>query len=334
MKLRKLGNSDIKVTPIAFGAWVIGGWMWGGTGEQTAIKAVQAAVDLGMTTIDTAPVYGLGRSEELIGKALTGVPRDSYQILTKYGLNWESGDGTFYFDSEDNDGNPLEIYKWASKKRVKKECEDSLRRLKTDYIDLLQIHWPDPATPVSETMEAVSELIEEGKVRAAGVCNYNVDQVEEALKTISLASNQVPYSMINRGIEKDVMPQAIENGMHILPYSPLQRGLLSGKIKPGHTFSGYDTRKGSKFFTDENIKRVNALLEKIKPIAETHNATLAQLVLNWTSNQKGIGCVLSGARNAEQVKDNVKAMDFSLSGDELNVITHYAGMFSLTSSSA
>lgn len=329
MELRKLGSSDIKVTPIAFGAWVIGGWMWGGTEEQTAIEAVRTAYNLGMTTIDTAPVYGLGKSEELIGKALEGVPRDSYQILTKYGLNWESNDGEFYFDSEDNNRNPVKIYKWASKKRVKKECEDSLSRLNTDYIDLLQIHWADPTTPISETMEAVAELIEEGKVRAAGVCNYSVSQVEEALQTIPLASNQVPYSLIKRDIEKDVIPQAIKNGMQILPYSPLQRGLLTGKIKPGHSFIGYDTRKGDKFFSDENIKRVNELLDKIRPIAETHNATLAQLILNWTANQKGIGCVLSGARNAEQVKDNVKAMDFTLSQDELNIITQYADTFSL-----
>lgn len=329
MKLKRLGNSEIQVTPIAFGAWAIGGWMWGGAEEKAAVNAVRTAFDLGITTIDTAAVYGFGRSEKLIGKALKGIDREKYQILTKYGLNWESHDGEYHFDSEDNDGNPVKIYKWSSKERVKKECEDSLRRLNTDYIDLYQIHWPDSTTPISETMEAVAELIEEGKVRAAGVCNYNVSQVEEALKTIELASNQVPYSMINRDNEKDVIPQAIEKGMHILPYSPLQRGLLTGKIKPGHKFTGYDTRKENRFFENENIKRANNLLAKMKPIAEKYDATYAQLVINWTVSQPGMGCVLVGARNEQQVKDNVQAMSFTLTDEEVAQITKFADDFSL-----
>ncbi|MEX0904929.1 MAG: aldo/keto reductase [Balneolaceae bacterium] len=332
MELRTLGNSDIRVTPIAFGAWAIGGWMWGGAEEKAAIKAVQTAFDLGITSVDTAPVYGMGRSETLVGKALNGIPRDQYQILTKYGMNWESDDGHFAFNSEDNDGNPTKIYRWAAAERVKKECEDSLRRLNTDYIDLYQIHWPDPTTPIAETMGAVAELIKEGKVRAAGVCNYSVSQVEEALETVSLASNQVPYSMLKRDIEQDVVPQAVEKGMHILPYSPLQRGLLTGKIKPGHTFTGYDTRKDSAFFEDENIRRANNLLGKIRPIAEKYDATLAQLVINWTAHQKGIGCVLVGARNEQQVKDNAQAMNFTLTKEELEQITSYADEFSLAPS--
>ncbi len=178
-------------------------------------------------------------------------------------------------------------------------------------------------------MEAVAELMQEGKIRAAGVCNYSAGQVEEALKTVQLASNQVPYSMINRKIEEDVIPQAVKAGMQILPYSPLQRGLLTGKIKPGHQFTGYDTRKNNSYFSDENIKRANDLLDKIKPVAETHNATLAQLVLNWTANQEGIGCVLSGARNARQVKDNVGAMSFTLTDEETDLITQYSESFSL-----
>jgi len=302
--------------------------MWGGADEQDAIKAVRTAVDLGMTTIDTAAVYGYGDSERLIGKALEEVPRDRYQILTKYGLNWETDDGVFHFESEDDEGNPRNIYRWASKERVRQECEDSLRRLNTDYIDLYQIHWPDPVTPISETMEAIAELIEEGKVRAAGVCNYSTDQVEEALNTVPLASNQVPYSMIRRDIEQDVIPQAVENGMHILPYSPLQRGLLTGKFKPGHTFSGYDTRETSRYFTDENIRRVNSLLAKLQPIADKYEATLAQLVINWTAHQEGIGCVLVGARNEMQVKDNIGALEFELTQEELNRITRYSDEFS------
>lgn len=329
MVLRKLGNSDVMVTPMAFGAWAIGGWMWGGAEENEAIEAIKAAVTAGITTIDTAPVYGFGRSEELVGKAMKGIARDTYQILTKFGMNWQSQEGEYFFDTVDNDGKPFKMYKWASKQKIMQECEDSLRRLKTDYIDLYQIHWPDNTTPISETFEAVQRLIEQGKVRAAGVCNYNVQQVEEALKTISLASNQVPYSMINREVEMTVIPQAIEHKMGIIAYSPLQRGLLTGKIKPGHKFSEGDTREGNRFYTDENIERTNRLLEKIAPIAEKHDATLAQLVINWTIHRPGIACVLVGARNAEQVNDNAQCMSISLTEKEINEITTAVDEFSL-----
>jgi aryl-alcohol dehydrogenase-like predicted oxidoreductase len=329
MELRKLGNSDVKVTAMAFGAWAIGGWMWGGTEEKEAINAILAAYDGGITTIDTAPVYGFGKSEELVGRAMQGKPRDSYQILTKFGMNWMSQEGESFFDSVDNDGKPFRMYKWSSRKKIMQECEDSLRRLKTDYIDLYQIHWPDNTTPISETFEAVQRLIEQGKVRAAGVCNYNVQQVEEALETIDLVSNQVPYSLVNRDIEKNVLPQAIERGLSIIPYSPLQRGLLTGKIKPGHQFSEGDTREGNRFYTNENIRRTNALLEEIKPIAEQHNASLAQVIINWTINRPGIGCVLVGARNEQQVRSNIGALDFLLTKEEMRRITTLADQFSL-----
>ncbi|RYZ29877.1 MAG: aldo/keto reductase [Chitinophagaceae bacterium] len=329
MELRTLGKSDVKVTPMAFGAWAIGGWMWGGAEEKAAIAAIRAAYNSGITTIDTAPVYGFGKSEELVGRAMEGTQRDKYQILTKFGMNWMNEEGEYFFDSTDNEGKPFKMYKLASKEKVMQECEDCLRRLKTDYIDLFQIHWPDNSTPISETFEAVQRLIEQGKVRAAGVCNYTIDQVDEALQTIQLASNQVPYSLINRGIEKAVLPQAINKGMSVIPYSPLQRGLLTGKIKPGHQFSEGDTREGNRFYTDENIRRTNELLQEIKPIAESHNATLAQVIINWTINQPGIGTVLIGARNEQQVKDNVGALSFSLSSEELSRITEASDKFSL-----
>ena len=329
MELRTLGKSDVKVTPMAFGAWAIGGWMWGGAEETEAINAIRAAYEAGITTIDTAPVYGFGKSEELVGRAMEGIQRDKYQILTKFGMNWENEEGEYFFDSTDNDGKPFKMYKLASREKVMKECEDCLRRLKTDYIDLFQIHWPDNTTPVSETFEAVLRLIEQGKIRAAGVCNYSVDLVNEALKTIQLASNQVPYSLINRGIEKNVLLQAIDKGMSIIPYSPLQRGLLTGKIKPGHKFGEGDTREGNRFYTDENIRRTNVLLEGIRPIAEGYGATLAQVIINWTINQPGIGTVLVGARNEQQVKDNVGALNFTLGTDDLRRITEMADKFSL-----
>ena len=327
MELRRLGTSEVMVTPLAFGAWAIGGWMWGGAEEGQALQAIRTAYEIGITTIDTAPAYGFGRSEELIGKALNGVPRSKYQLLTKFGLNWLTGEGEYFFDSVDNDGKPFKMYKWASRDRVIKECEDSLRRLGTDYIDLLQIHWPDATTPISETFEAVQRLMEQGKVRAAGVCNYNENQVEEALKTVPLASNQVPYSLVHRDIEKEVVPQAIEKAFGIVAYSPLQRGLLTGKIKPGHRFGEGDTREGNRFYTDESIKTVNGLLESIRPIAHKHEATLAQILINWTLHRPGVACVLVGARNAEQVRDNAKALNFSLSQEELRTITDVADQY-------
>jgi len=329
MQLKQLGNSTVHVTPIAFGAWAIGGWMWGGAEEKDAIRAIRASFDAGITTIDTAPVYGFGKSEELVGRAMEGISRDKYQILTKYGLSWDTTEGEFHFDSTDNSGKPVRIYKFARRSRVLKECEDSLRRLKVDYIDLLQIHWPDSTTPIAETMEAVATLIEQGKVRAAGVCNYSVAQVEEALKTIGIVSNQVPYSLINRGIEKDVVPQALNKGMSIIPYSPLQRGLLTGKIKPDHNFNAGDTRKGNKFYTAKNIEQANRLLEEIRPIAEAHGATLSQLIINWTTRQPAMDCVLVGARDEKQVMDNIKALSFNLADGELKRIDESAAKFML-----
>lgn len=327
MEQRQLGKSDVMVTPMAFGAWAIGGWMWGGAEANAAIRAIKAAFNSGITTIDTAPVYGFGRSEELVGKAMEGISRDKYQILTKFGMNWQTEQGEFYFNSKDNDGKPFRMFKWASKEKVFQECEDSLKRLKTDYIDLYQIHWPDNTTPISETFEAVQRLIEQGKVRAAGVCNYNVDQVEEASETLQLASNQVPYSMIFRDIEKNVVPQAIEKEMGIIPYSPLQRGLLTGKIKPGHKFNEGDTREGNRFYTHENIRRANSLLAEIRPIADRHNATLAQIVINWTINRPGVACVLVGARDENQVADNTGAMSFKLTQEEMDKITRASDNF-------
>jgi aryl-alcohol dehydrogenase-like predicted oxidoreductase len=329
MEKRRLGKSDLYVSPMAFGAWAIGGWMWGGTETTEAMAAIRAAYDEGITTIDTAPVYGFGRSEELVGKAMEGIPRDQYQVLTKFGMNWTTEEGEYFFDSTDNDGKPFRMFKWSSRKKIIMECEDSLRRLRTDYIDLYQIHWPDQTTTIYETFEAVEQLIKQGKIRAAGVCNYSVEQVEEALDTMQIASNQVPYSLVNRGIEKNVIPQGIKKGLGIIPYSPLQRGLLTGKIKPGYKFGEGDTREGNRFYTDENIRRANRLLEEIRPVAEKHDATLSQVIINWTAHRPGIACVLVGARNTRQVKDNAGALRFSLSKESLDLITRAADRFTL-----
>lgn len=321
MQYRKLGNSGPDISVITFGAWAAGGWMWGGNEPEDAIEAIRASYDLGVTSIDTAPAYGQGLSEEIVGRAIRGIPRDKVQILTKYGLRWDLAKGEFHFKSHDNQGRDIDMYKYAARESIIKECEDSLRRLGTDYIDLYQIHWPDNTTPIEETMSAVADLINQGKVRYAGVCNYNVQQLEEARKYVNLVSNQIPYSMVNRGIEKEVVPYCIENGLGILAYSPIQRGLLTGKLKPGHHFADGDHRSALYYFTDENIRRTNAFLEKLRPLAEKKNASLTQLVLKWTISQPGITIALAGARNAEQAIQNASAASIELSAEEVYMIS-------------
>ncbi len=272
-----------------------------------------------MTTIDTAAVYGFGLSEELVGKAIKG-KRAGVQILTKFGLTWNEKKGEFYFASKDNAGKDVSIYRYSSKEKVISDCDQSLKRLGTDHIDLYQIHWADPTTPVSETMEALEILIKKGKIRAGAVCNYSLDLMTEAEKTFTLASNQMPYSMVNRGIEKDIVPHCIEKNIGILAYSPLQRGLLTGKIKQGHKFNDGDSRPTTIYYKEPNISRILQFTDNLKEIADELKVSLSQLVLNWTIQQPGITCALAGARNSTQVLDNVKAVDFRLTNEEISRI--------------
>lgn len=317
MEYRKLGETDLAVSVITFGAWAIGGWMWGGADRQDAVKAIRAAYDEGVTSIDTAPIYGMGVSEEIVAEAIAGIPRNKVQILTKFGMRWDVTQGDFVMHAKDNYGKEIDVYKLASKESVIYEVEQSLKRLRTDYIDLLQLHWPDVTTPISETMEALDSLVKQGKVRAAGVCNYNTAQMKEAAQSISLAADQVSYSMINRDIEKELVPYCMENRKSIIAYSPLQRGLLTGKIRPGHQFNEGDTREGNRFYTDENIVRTNKFLDEIRPLAEAKSATLGQLVLRWTIDQPGITIALAGARNEEQAVQNARAVHVKLSHEEI-----------------
>jgi aryl-alcohol dehydrogenase-like predicted oxidoreductase len=329
MKYRKLANTDLQLSEVTFGAWAAGGWMWGGTERGDAIEAIQSSFESGVTSIDTAPIYGQGESEEIVGQAIKDLPRDQIQILTKYGMRWDLKKGTFGFNSKDNAGNDIEIYKYAGKDSIIKECEDSLKRLGTDYIDLYQIHWPDLTTEISETMEAVSRLIEQGKVRYAGVCNYDAAQMAEAEKYLTLVSNQVPYSMVKRDIESNLVPYCLEHAKSILAYSPMERGLLTGKMKPGHQFAAGDHRQSLPFFKEENLKRTNNFLDQVKYIAEEKQLTLGQLVILWTLQQPGITITLVGARNKEQALQNAKAIDQELSSDEVNVITGYLNKLEL-----
>lgn len=320
MEYRKLGNSDVKVSAIAFGAWAIGGWMWGGTDREDALDAIWASYDYGVTTIDTAPIYGQGLSEEIVGQAIHSLSRDKVQILTKFGMRWNDTKGTFAFSSSDNAGNLIDIYKYAGKKSVSKECEDSLRRLGTDYIDLYQIHWPDNSTPVAETMEALADLYKQGKIRAAGVSNYSVSLMKEAEKSIPLVSNQVPYSMVERAIEEELVPYCINHNKAILAYSPLQGGLLTGKFKPDHVFAAGDHRLNSRFYKRENIQRINRFLRKLEPFARSKASSLSQIAIRWAIEQPGITIALVGARYLEQAIQNAKAINIRLSKEDIEFI--------------
>jgi len=320
MVYRNIGETGLRLPAITFGAWAVGGWMWGGSEPKAAVEAMRASYEAGVTAIDTAPAYGQGVSEELVGKAIKGIPRDKVQILTKYGLRWDLRKGEFFFSSKDTSGKAIDMYRYAAKESVVEECENSLRRLQTDYIDLYQIHWPDATTPIQETMEAVAQLIKQGKVRHAGVCNYAAPLMETAEKTLTLASNQVPYSMVNRRIEKDTVPYCIQHKKGILAYSPLQRGLLTGKIKPNHPFKEGDSRAGDRFYTVRTIEHVNAFLDNLRPLADGKGATLSQLVIRWTIEQAGITVALVGARDARQALENAKAAEVPLTAEELSFI--------------
>jgi len=320
MEYRQLGNTDVKVSAITFGAWAIGGWMWGGAVKKDALEAIAASYDYGVTSFDTAPIYGQGRSEEIVGEALRSLPRDKVQILTKFGMRWDEKKGALDFKSTDNAGHPIEIYRYAGKESVIKECEDSLRRLGTDYIDLYQLHWPDETTPIAETMEALTVLLKQGKIRAAGVCNYSALQMVEAEETINLASNQVPYSMVERSIEEELVPYCYNNNKSIIAYSSLQRGLLTGKILPDHKFAPGDHRPTTSFFKPENIRRIDIFLDRLKPLARLKGALLSQLVIRWTIEQPGITIALVGARNKEQAIQNAKAAYLNLSKNEIDII--------------
>jgi len=320
MEFRKLGKTDLNLSAITYGSFAIGGTMWAGSVKKDAQEAILASIDNGITTLDTAPFYGFGFSEELIGETIKDLDRSKVQLLTKFGMVWDGsnkGKGDFMWNQE-HEGRTHPIYKYASKANVIKEVEESLLRLKTDYIDLLQLHWPDSTTSIEETMEALQRLIEQGKILAAGVSNYTAQQMLEAQKSINLASNQVPYSMLKRGIESEVIPTAIENEIGIIAYSPLERGLLSGKFFNGESLKSEDHRNG--YFGQFNLEKVKSFLESIEPIAKDKQVSLSQLVLRWTTLQSGISIVLAGARNKGQAVSNAKAIEVTISSDEMQFI--------------
>ncbi len=315
MEYRQLGGSDLKVSAVTLGTWAIGGWMWGGTDERAAIDAIRQAIDAGMTSIDTAPMYGFGLSEEIVGKAIAG-RRDQVQLLTKYGMRWDLAEGQMWFKTRTFDGRQVPVYRCAKAHSVIEECERSLQRLGVDVIDLYQCHWRDNTTEVAETMEAIAKLLEQGKIRAAGVSNFAPEEIDAARQVVPLASNQPPYSMVKRDIEADIVPYCIENNVGLVVYSPMQLGLLSGKLTMEREFTGDDQRRTSPYFQPDNRRKVIDFLDALRPIADGHDATIAQLVINWTIHRDGITAALVGARNPRQAAENAKAADFTLTEQE------------------
>lgn len=319
MEFVTLGKTQIKCSKIIFGAWAIGGSMWGGTDEKAAIEAIQASLDNGITTIDTAPVYGMGLSEELIAKAIKG-RRDKVVIATKCGLRWDSKEGSDPWETTDAQGNPVTIMTNGRPASIFKECEDSLRRLSVDYIDLLQIHWPDGSFPISESWEALVKLKMQGKVRAIGVSNFNLQQLKEANEIHPVDTLQSPYSLLRTGLEQDLIPYCKKNHITTLAYSPLERGLLTGKVTEDRKFKKSDHRSTSELFSTENRRRILESLMLMEPIARKYDATLSQLVIATTLALNTIDTVIVGARNATQAKENALASRIKLTKDELEFV--------------
>jgi aryl-alcohol dehydrogenase-like predicted oxidoreductase len=316
MQSRKLGSSDVYVSPVIFGAWAIGGWMWGGNDERDSIDAIKASLDNGVNTIDTAAIYGMGLSEELVGRAIKGYPRDKVVIATKCGMRWDGDEGTDPWPQKDNEGREVTVRKNAKPASIFYECEQSLRRLGVETIDLYQIHWPDVETRPEESLAAMGKLMTQGKIRAIGVSNYDTEWLRRGMTAAPLHSMQPPYSLIQRKIEKDILPFCRQSNIGVIVYSPMERGLLAGAVPPERVFPPTDHRSKHKYFTPENRTRILSALEKVKPIADRHGASYAQMVVNWTIHEPGITAALVGGRNAEQAKHNAGAMRFTLSPDE------------------
>jgi myo-inositol catabolism protein IolS len=299
MEFRMLGTSGIKISSIIMGTWQAGKDMWVGIDDTESTKAIKAAYDTGITTFDTAEVYGNGHSEKIVGNALQDV-RDNVVIATKVFSNH------------------------LKYQQVMDACHGSLNNLKTDVIDLYQIHWPPGSfgakpVPLGETMEAMTDLKAQGKIRAIGVSNFSRSQLKEAAKYGKVDSLQPPYSLFWRKVETDTLPYCRENNVTVLAYSSMAQGLLTGKFGPDHKFAKGDHRYRNKLFQPENYKRVQKALGKLRPIADANNITLGQLALAWIISQPGT-CAIAGARSAEQVAQNAEAANIRLSEEDLAAI--------------
>src|ERR1700692_1410898 len=278
-------EAQLKVSRVALGTWAMGGWMWGGTDTRESIATIHAALTQGINLIDTAPVYGFGVSEEIVGAALDGV-RSQAVIATKTGLEWRDG----------------KVYRNATRARIMQEVDDSLRRLRTDYIDIYQVHWPDPLVPIEETAEAMRSLYEQGKIRAIGVSNFSVAQMERFRKVAPLHVLQPPYNLFERDIEAEILPYCSANQIVTLGYGALCRGLLSGRMAPDTTFDGDDLRRVDPKFQAPRFGQYLAAVQQLDQLArDRFHQRVIHLAVRWMLDQ-GISVALWGGRHPDQLE--------------------------------
>lgn len=333
MKTRPLGQSGIEASVVAFGAWAIGEWTWGKADEGESIRAIHAFLDAGGNLIDTAPIYGFGRSEEIVGKAIAD-RRDRVVLATKCAMRSDLTDKQLqravkkfstteqmYDRPGEESDKSFDIYIYNGADGIREEIERSLKRLKTDVIDLYQTHWQDDATPIEERMGALEALKKEGKIRAIGVSNASPEQIDTYRRFGQVDSDQEKYSMLDREMEKTNLPKCAEENIAFLAYSPMSQGLLTGKIDPDREYPEGDQRRHKDRFKPENVRKVRAMLEPMQAISGRHDVSLAQLTMAWTLAQRGCSHVLCGARKAQQSIDNAGAGAVELNKDELAQIT-------------
>jgi len=321
MKYGELGNSQLEVSRVMLGTWAMGGWLWGGTEKNRSEEAILASIDAGINCIDTAPVYGFGLSEEIVGKAIKHRDRDKLVIATKCGLVWDDRSGaTPFFDTTDNSGKRLCVRRCLRKESILKECEESLRRLDVDVIDLYQCHWPHAETPISESMEALIALRDQGKVRAFGVSNYPAGELQQCVDNGGIASDQPKYSLLSREAEAEILPFCLQHDIGVIAYSPMEMGLLTGKITMDYELPDNDTRKQRPWFQPEKRRQVLDALEQVRPVARKHDATLAQVAVAWILSQPGVTAAIVGARNPEQAESNALAARIELASEDIQAV--------------
>jgi aryl-alcohol dehydrogenase-like predicted oxidoreductase len=301
----QIPNTQLKVSRVALGTWAMGGWMWGGTDQREAIATIHAALNQGINLIDTAPVYGFGASEEIVGAAIDGV-RAQTVIATKTGLEWRDG----------------KIYRNASRARIMQEIDDSLRRLRTDYIDIYHVHWPDPLVPVEETAEAMRSLYEQGKIRAVAVSNFSVSQMDRFRRVAPLHVLQPPYNLFERGIEAEILPYCQANGIVTLGYGALCRGLLSGRMRADTVFQGDDLRRVDPKFQPPRFTQYLTAVRQLDELAQRRfHRRVIQLAVRWMLDQ-GISVALWGGRNPNQLDAALDVAGWSLNAADRALIEH------------
>jgi aryl-alcohol dehydrogenase-like predicted oxidoreductase len=297
MDFATISGTSLTASRIGLGTWAIGGWMWGGTDEEESVKTIHAAVERGITLIDTAPAYGFGRSEEIVGRALAaGKLRSRVVIATKTGLEWKDGS----------------VFRNAGRVRILREIDDSLRRLQTDYIDIYQVHWPDPLVPIEETAEAMQTLFDQGKIRAIGVSNFSVPQIERFRRVAKLDVVQPPYNLFEREIEKDLLPYCRGAGLATLTYGALCRGLLSGKLQEDAHFGGDDLRLTDPKFRPPRYAQYLAAVRRLDQFArQCYGKRVTHLAVRWLLDQ-GATAALWGARHPGQLQPVDEVLGWSL----------------------